>query len=180
MNQVKKGVIHLMLIGLAYLCYFLQANFFSWFTIAGIAPNIFIIFILFVGLFGSKTMGIVYGIVMGAILDVLFGSKIGIYAGTLGLIGFLATIFDRNFSKDSRMTMMLMIMGSTILLEVIVYLLNYAIQGINIEILPFIKILGLEVIFNLLLTIILYPLMQRFGYYIENQCKGNQILTRYF
>lgn len=173
-------MVHLMLIAIFFVLYFLQANFFSWFTIAGVMPNVFIIFVLFIGLFGSKAMGTVYGIVIGVILDVLFGSKIGIYAGTLGLIGFLATIFDRNFSKDSRMTMMLMVTGSTILVEALVYLLNYMIMGTNVEIIPFIWILAIEVVYHLFLTILVYPIMQRFGYYIENECKGNQILTRYF
>ena len=57
---------------------------------------------------------------------------------------------------------------------------NYFILGTNLEIFAFLKILLIEVIFNLLLTIIIYPLLQKFGYYMENEFKGNKILTRYF
>ena len=32
----------------------------------------------------------------------------------------------------------------------------------------------------LIITIILYPLIQKFGYAIEEEYKGNKILTRYF
>ena len=32
----------------------------------------------------------------------------------------------------------------------------------------------------LIIVIILYPLIQKFGYSIENEYKGNKILTRYF
>ena len=52
--------------------------------------------------------------------------------------------------------------------------------SINVEVLSFIKILIVEIIYNILVTIIIYPLMQKFGYYMENEYKGNKILTRYF
>ena len=159
---------------------FLQINFFNWFTIAGVMPNLFVIFILFVGLFANKMMGTIYGMVLGLFLDVLFREKIGVSFIALGLVGFIATIFDKNFSKDSRMTIMLMVAGLTFLYETIVYFANGIINSINIEILSFARILIIEIIFNLFITIIIYPLIQKFGYYMENELKGNKILTRYF
>ena len=86
----------------------------------------------------------------------------------------------KNFSKDSRITIMFMVFGTTIIFEVITYFINYIIYSINVEILSFIKILVVEVIYNILVTIIMYPAIQKFGYYIENEYKGNKILTRYF
>ena len=64
--------------------------------------------------------------------------------------------------------------------EVIVYIIQYLVIGINIEIIEFIKILLIEVLYNLLLIVILYPLMKTTGYEIENEIKGDKILTRYF
>lgn len=180
MNQLKKLVINLFLILTIFIIYFLQSNFFNWFNIAGVMPNVFIIFVLFVGLFTNKTVGTAYGVVIGLILDLLFSQKIGIQAVTLGLVGFLAAIFDKNFSKDSRMTIMLMVLGSTVIVEVLNYLLAYMFININVEIVNFVKILAIEVIYNMILTIIIYPLIQKFGYEIENEYKGNKILTRYF
>lgn len=177
---MKKTIINIGLILTAILIYILQANFFNWFNIAGVMPNLFVIFILFIGLFGSKTMGTIYGLMIGLLLDLLLGTKVGINMVCYALIGFLATIFDKNFSKDSRMTIMVMTIVATIIFEILSYLLNYIFISINVEILNFIKILAIEIIYNLLLTIIVYPLMQKFGYYIENEYKGNKILTKYF
>ena len=131
-------------------------------------------------MFTNKFLGTVYGAIIGAILDILFRDKIGISMIALGLVGFLATLFNKNFSKDSRITIMLMVSGLTVIYEVIVYFASYFVLGTSIEIWSFIKILILEVIFNLFITIIIYPLFQKFGYYIENEFKGNRILTRYF
>jgi len=177
---LKKTIINCCLIFTIFLIYFLQSNFFNWFNIAGIMPNLFVIFILFVGLFANRTIGIVYGLSIGLFLDFVIGAKIGINIISLGIIGFLSSIFDKNFSKDSRMTIMVMVVAVTGIFEISSYLLNYVLMGINIEIFNFIKILIIEIIYNIILTIILYPIIQKFGYYIENQYKGNKILTRYF
>lgn len=177
---MKKTIIHIGLILTTILIYILQANFFNWFRIAGIMPNLFIILILFIGLFGSKTMGSIYGLVIGLLLDLIIGTKIGINSICLGIIGFLATIFDKNFSKDSRMTIMVMVVVATAIFEILAYLLSYILVATQIEILNFIKILVIEMIYHLILTIILYPLIQKYGYYIENEYKRNKILTKYF
>ena len=177
---MKKAIINLVLVIILLIFYYLQSNFFSWFNIAGIMPNLFIILVLFIGLFANRTMGIAYGVGIGIFLDFLIGSKVGIYATCLGLIGFLTAVFDKNFSKDSRLTIMVIVMVATIISEVLNYLLGYIFLSVEIEILSFIKILIIETIFNIMLTIILYPIIQKFGYDSENEYKGNKILTRYF
>lgn len=177
---MRKTIINVFLIITAIVIYYLQSNFFMWFNIAGIKPNLLVILVLFIGLFANRTMGIAYGTGIGIVIDILVGHVIGIYAVTLGIIGFLAAVFDKNFSKDSRITIIFMVAGATIIFEILNYLLNYMFLGNNIEIINFIYILVIEILFNIILTIILYSLIQKFGYYIENEYKGNKILTRYF
>ena len=177
---MKKFIMNLLIILTAFIIYFLQANFFNWFTISGVMPSLFVIFVLFIGLFSNRIMGVVYGVAIGTMLDLVIGAQIGINAIGLGVIGFLSATFDKNFSKDSRATIMFMVLGATLIFEIIVYILNYIIFSTSIELINFIRILAIETIYNLILVIILYPLMQKFGYAIENEYKGNKILTRYF
>ena len=68
----------------------------------------------------------------------------------------------------------------TIIYEIAVYIMQYIVIKINLEILQFIKILLIEVIYNIILIIILYQLMKNTGYEIENEIKGDRILTKYF
>ena len=173
-------MINICIVLTAFIIYFLQANFFNWFTISDVMPNLFVIFILFIGLFSNRITGVIYGVVIGAIWDLVIGTQIGINAVGLGVIGFLAATFDKNFSKDSRATNMFMVLGATLIFEILVYILNYMALSTNVEIINFIKILAIEIIYNLIIVIILYPLIQKFGYYIENEYKGNKVLTRYF
>lgn len=98
----------------------------------------------------------------------------------LCIVGFLGGYFDKNFSKENRITIMLMVIGTTIIYEVGKYFLNILILEYDAEIMIFIKKLALETLYNTLLTIILYPLMQKLGYSMEQNFKRNNILTRYF
>ena len=96
------------------------------------------------------------------------------------MIGVISGILDKTFSKDSRLIVLLMGILCTIIYEAALYFMQYIVLGINVEILQFIKILSIEVIYNVIIIIILYPLMKFIGYEIENEIKGDKILTRYF
>ena len=96
------------------------------------------------------------------------------------VIGYLAAYFDKNFSKESKLKIVFMVIGSTIIYELGYYLLSGLIIGFDYEWLNFIRIIIFEIIYNVLITIILYPLIQKTGYEIDRSFKKNNILTRYF
>ena len=177
---MKKAITIILMIIASIIIYLLQTNLFSWFTIAGVKPNLFVILILFIGLFSNSRVGIIYGILFGFFLDIVIGKNIGTTSVMLGLIGFLGGYLDKNFSKESKLTIILMVIGSTCIYEIGTYIFNIIRMSINIEIFTFIKILIIELIFNVILTIILYPLIKKAGYKIEEIFKGQNILTRYF
>ena len=178
-NLKKVGIVALLII-VFLIIYFLQANFFTWFTIAGVKPNLIVIYILFIGLFAGKKLGLILGVVFGIYIDIIIGSQIGISGIMLGIIGLLGEYLDRNFSKESRITIMLMIAASTAIYEIGCYIFKIIASGINIEIFSFAKILLIEIIYNLLITIVIYGIMQRLGHNLEDVFKTKNILTRYF
>lgn len=177
---MKKTLIFVVLFIIFLIIYFLQMNFFSWFTIAGVKPNLFIILILVMGLFAGRTIGIITGIVAGIFLDFFIGKSVGISAIMLGIVGFLGGYLDKKFSKDSRITMILMVILTTFIYEAGKYGISIIMNKIPLELWPFLKLLFVEIIYNVILTIILHPIIKKAGYYIENVFKSKNILTRYF
>lgn len=177
---MKKVLIHISLIITFIVIYLLQSNFFSHFTIAGIMPNMFVIFMMFIGLYMGRTMGTIYGIMAGILIDFWVGKNIGLTSVALALIGIISGALEKTLSKDSRITILLMGVICTIIYEIALYFLQFIVLGINVEILNFIKILLIETIYNILLIIILYPIINNVGYEVENEIKGDKILTRYF
>ena len=177
---MKKIAIVVCLILSFLFIYLLQVNFFSWFNIAGVKPNLFVILVLVIGLFSGKSMGTAFGISFGLALDFFVGKNIGIYAVSLGIIGFLGGYLDRNFSKDSRVTLITMTVLATVVFEMITYALYYFIQSAQLNSIYFFKTLAIEILFNSIIMIIIYPIILKWGYKIEENFKENNILTRYF
>ena len=141
---MKKIIINIFLIFTFIIVYLLQANLFTSFKIIGVMPNLFVIYILFIGLFAHKYMGITYGIIFGLLIDLLISKKVGITTIMLGVVGLIGTIFDKNFSKENRLTIIIMVAISTAIFEIGSYILGIFIYHTNIEIWSFIKILIVE------------------------------------
>lgn len=177
---MKKFLIHLSLILVFILVYLIQSIFFVNFTIAGVMPNIFVILVLFIGLYMGRAMGTIYGILFGVLIDLWIGQKIGMTSIALAFIGIIGGVFDKNFSKDSRIVILIIGVFCTAIYEILLYILQIIFLQVNVEILAFIKILLYEEIYNMFIIIILYPLIKNIGYEIESEIKGDKILTRYF
>ena len=176
-----KKILSIILIFITFLfIYFLQSNFFSWFNIAGIKPNLFIVMALFIGLFIGKIYGCSIGIVLGLILDLFIGKSIGLNAIILGLSGLMGGLLTKNFSKDSRITIILMSALTTFLCELIYYIFEMILFKISLEIGCFIKIILIEILFNSMIIIIIYPIIEKFGTILEKIFTENKILTKYY
>ncbi len=96
------------------------------------------------------------------------------------MVGLIGGILDKNFSKESKLTIIIMVILATFLYEIGSYIFGYIMYKYDIQILAFIKILLIETLYNVILTIILYPVIKTLGYKIEEEYKGSKILTRYF
>lgn len=177
---MKKTTIIILLIVIFLMIFYIQENIFQTFTIAGVMPNLFVIFILFIGLSANATLGISFGVIGGLMIDLVYSKSVGITALMLCVIGYLGAYFDQNFSKENKITIIIMVALTTILFETGYYAINAIVLGFDAEIFYFIKILLIEVLYNILLVIILYPFIQKFGYSIDRTFKKNNILTRYF
>ena len=176
---MKKTISILVAFLMFFTIYFLQLNFFSWFNIAGVKPNLFIVLILCIGLFMGKRVAIPLGFVIGMYIDLLTKGDIGASAISFCLIGFVASFFKKNFSKDGKITFLLMVGIGTLIYETVICLLNVVKNLSGMQIFGCIKIVFIEVLFNVLLTIILYPLISKIGEILDNVFGNKKIQTRY-
>lgn len=174
---MKKAVDIFLIILIFFVIYFLQSNFFIWFNIAGVMPNLFVILIMMLGLFMKNKAGFIFGIIFGLCLDLFIGIKFGINAISLAVIGLLAEILDKNFAKDNRITVMFLTSILTLLAEVIVFVLQILFCGVELQFLEFIKIIVIEVIFNSILMAIIYPIFLNFGIKLEEDFTRNSFLN---
>ena len=136
-----KARIYISLSIIFLIIYFLQASFFQWFNLASVKPNLFIILVLFIGLFAGGKVALKFGIIFGIFIDLFIGRSVGITSVMLGIIGLFGGYLDKSFSKDSRLTLMLMVLVSTFVYETGVYIIKTIIMSTSIEVIHFLKIL---------------------------------------
>lgn len=177
---MKKVLIVFFIFIIYFFIYYLQVNFFNWFTIAGVQPNLFILLALLIGIFMNGKMGAILGFLIGLYTDFLFSDIIGISGILLAVIGFCGEIFEKKFSKNTKIT--IVIMGSivTAIYEIILYIYNIIKLSINVDIISFMYFLAIEIIYNAFILIIFYPLIHKFGIYVESVFKNKKMLPRYF
>ncbi len=167
----------LIIILMFFIVYFLQLNFFSWFNIAGIKPNLFIPLVLFVGLYVGKKIGILYGMCLGLILDITIGRTIGENVILLGIVGYVGEVYDRNFSKSKKISIIILNVLCLTIFETIEYAILCLGFKANVEISLFIEKLILENLYNILIIIIFFEPMKNLGSYIEKNFKDRLFLT---
>lgn len=176
---MKKVLIYIGIFITFIFIYLLHSNLFTWFNIAGVQPNLFIILILFCGLFTGKMSGLVCGVIFGILLDLFLQTSVIIEPIMLGILGFASGILAKNFSKENRLNIMIMVISTTFIYETGVYTLKILINSLQLELLGFIKIVFIEALYNAMITIIIYPIIQYFGLKIEDKLFGTKML-RYF
>lgn len=176
-NFFSMFIISLILLITFFIIYFLQANIFPFITISGVVPNLFVMFILFIGLYGNSFLAITFGVLCGFWIDSIYGNCLGITSACLTIVGFIATWFDSLWSKDEKISIIIMVIVSTIIFEMASYFLNSVIFEFKFELAPFLKILAIEGLYNMLLTIIFFVPFKKLGYKMERNLKRNNMYT---
>lgn len=109
----------------------------------------------------EKNGGMFLGFLFGFYIDILNGRIVGISAILFCLIVFLAEYVYKNISNENKATMMLLVASSTLLFESLEYVFYIWKLGVTLELVSFAKILVIEILYNVIITIILYPLIQK-------------------
>lgn len=75
---------------------------------------------------------------------------------------------------------MMMTIFATLICEMISYLIQIIVFKLSIELLSFINIIAIETLYNTMLIIIIYPLIEKTGEALEKIYKERNILTKYY
>lgn len=177
---MKKVLINIFFIITMFCMLFMQMNFFNWFTISSVMPNLFVIYVLFIGLYTKKYVVITYASLLGVLLGSLFAVNMFTSVISYMLVAVISIMFGKNFSKDSRITIVVMVCLATLLHSIFVCAMNFFIEGSYYNIWKLTRVIMIESVYNAILVIILYPVFQKIGPWIENEYKASKILTRYF
>lgn len=153
------------------ICFILQTTLFQALSFANIIPNLMIIAVSAFGFMRGKKEGLWVGFFSGLLIDIFCGTYIGIYALIYMYIGFVNGLFQKRFYPDDIKLPMLLIGGSDLLCNFIVYFLMFLLRG-KFQFWYYLKsIIIPEFVYTMVVSILLYMLFLKINQKLEQQEK---------
>lgn len=103
----------------------LQSTVFSHLNIAGIKPDLVLVFIVFYALLNGPKEGALIGFVGGMLQDLLFGQDLGMNTVAKTVVGYTFGVLEKKIYKDNILIPMVALFLGTFLNETILYLLRF-------------------------------------------------------
>ena len=110
-----------------------QINFLNSIPLVGINANIGIVLIAGLGLVSGKSIGGIAGTIYGLLIDIALYRTLGIYTFLYALTGMIAGFLNNNFSKENKISMVMLILLITTCFEIIVYSLNIILKQFDFD-----------------------------------------------
>lgn len=140
-------------------CFLLQCTIFPSLNLGGIIPNLMIIVTASYGFMRGRKSGLLTGFFSGLLMDIFFGSALGFYALVYMYIGYLNGVFRKMFYPEDIKLPIALIVGSDFLYNIVIYILTFFLKGRFQFLYYFLNIIIPEMVYTIIVTCVLYPLL---------------------
>lgn len=176
---MKKTVITGTIILITIVLLMLQLSIFNNLKLFNVKPNLFLILLTSLVVYTNKKTTYVFFILTGIILDLLLGGMIGITSISMLISSIIIMSFKNILTKKNMANFLLFILIVTIFYELVYNLIRIGLTNTPFDI-YILKIIAIESIYNMLISIIIYPIIEKIGNEIYPEYKKSNILTKYF
>ena len=147
--------------------FILQMTVFQFFKIASVSPNLLVILVASFGFIKGKKEGLIVGFFCGVFMDLYFSNTLGVYALFYMLVGYLNGFFKNEFFPEDIKMPLILIGFSDIIYNILIFLGLFLFRGrFNLGY-YFLNIILPEVVYTVLISVILYPVILRINNWIE-------------
>lgn len=154
--MIKKKGCTLVIILLAFL---LQTTVFQSLALADVVPNLLLVVTICYGYLRGRTSGLVIGFLCGLLLDMQFGSVVGLYAFIMMTLGFLVGFCRKIYFTDSLILPSILLTTSDLVYGLYCYVTEFLLRGnLNFGFAFLYKILP-ETIYTALVGILIYRIL---------------------
>ncbi len=144
---------------LIILCFLLQTTVFHWMAFGGIVPNLMIVLTASFGFMRGERTGLLYGFFCGLLIDIFFANVLGLNAMIYMYIGYANGKFNRIFFPDEIKLPLILIFFSDLAYGFLYYLTLFLLRGRFQLNYYFLHIILPEMVYTILITLLLYPLI---------------------
>ena len=141
------------------MCFILKCSVFNGLALAGIVPNLMLILTSSFGFMRGEREGLIIGFFCGLLVDIFFGSFLGFYALILMYIGYLNGKFSGIFYPEDIKLPIALIIISDLSYGIVCYLLMFMLRGRFQFLYYLVHIILPEVLYTILATMFLYPII---------------------
>lgn len=168
---MKRGIVMGLLI---FVCFLLQSTVFHAFAFGGIVPNLLIILTASFGFMRGEKSGLLIGFFSGLLMDIFFGEVIGFYALLYMYAGYTNGKFNRIFYPEDIKLPIALIIGSDLFYGMICYILMFLVRARFHIGYYFTHIILPEIVYTIVVTIFLYPVILWINRKLEEDEKRNE------
>lgn len=139
--------------------FILQTTLFPLLAIRGIFPNTALIIVTSYALLRGSKEGAIVGGFTGLLMDIFFSKMIGFYTLLYLAIGLLFGRSQKNFYRENYILPIIFCAASTVLYQAVLYITGFLFRGEGNIIYLLFSILGPELVYMAIVTIILYRIL---------------------
>lgn len=141
------------------ICFILQTTVFKELAFGGIVPNLLMILTSAFGFMRGEKTGLLIGFFCGFFADIFFGNVLGLNAMIYMYIGYLNGKFSPIFYPEDIKLPLALILGSDFLYGIVNYVILFLMRGRFHIKYYFMSIILPEMVYTILITLLLYPLI---------------------
>lgn len=156
-----------------FVCFLLESTIFHALNFGGIIPNLLIILTSAYGFMRGRKTGLLVGFFCGLLYDLFYGGKLGFYAMIYMYIGYVNGYFKAIFYPEDIKLPLFLITFSDLCYGLIIYILMFFFRGKFHFSYYFTNIILPEMVYTVLVTIILYPIIFAVNKKLEESEKEN-------
>lgn len=156
------------------ICFVLQSTLFRALSFGGISPNLLIIITAAFGFMCGKTCGLLVGFSAGLLYDIFFGDVLCFHALIYMYIGYINGNFKQIFYKDDIKLPLVLITSSDLVFGLTYYFLLFLLRGRFHFLHYFESIIIPEVVYTVVVTLMIYPLIRFVTGKLEQQEKRSE------
>ena len=156
---------------LILVCFLLQSSVFTQLDLGGITPNLLIVLTASFGFMRGEKEGMFIGFICGLLMDIFYAEYMGLYSLVYLNIGFFNGKFKKIFYPDDIKLPISLIIVSDLVYGLACYI-SFLLRGKFHFGYYFVHIVLPEVVYTIIITIALYPLILIINKKLDNYEKG--------
>ena len=158
-------------------CFLLQSTVFKNLEISSIVPNVLLILTISFGFMQGKKEGIMVGFFSGLLIDIFFGSALGLYALIYMYLGYASGFFCKVYFDEDIKVPMVMVACGDLIYNMAVYLILFVMRG-KLDFFAYMSMVMIpELVYTVLVTIVLYRLFYRINkWLVKKESRGKHAL----